>query len=413
MIQILKRRFIITAMIAITLLLAVLLSIINIANYWFADTESDKILNIISDPQPHFPPHRPPSDSSDTDGRRIFSPPPNENTRLSAIQFTVETDAVGSIPDIDLSRISTISEKEAEAVYKEALSENSEYGKIDSFKYKRIVAPNGRTKYIFLDTTTQRHFVLRVLAFSLLAGLFVWLIMLLIVILLSHRAIAPIAKNIEKQKQFVTDAGHEIKTPLAIILANTEAMELHNGESKWSRNIKSQVSRLNGLMQNLLTLSKSDEGNIDVPKAEFDLSQLLTEVFDMFKEPASQRSLTFDVSIPDEVSVFSNKEHISRIISILLDNSVKYTKERSTVGIELQKTEKHVEISIKNECEALPSCEPEKLFDRFYREDSARTQKSGGYGIGLSAARALTMLCGGSLNAKYHKATTIIFTLRI
>ena len=409
----LKRRFIITAMIAITLLLTVLLGIINVANYWSADAESEKILNILSDPQPHFPPHRPSSDSQKSEGSRIFSPPPNENTRLSAIQFTVEISDDENEPVIDLSRISTISERDAMSLYKKALSENAESGKIDSFKYKRVNMPDGKTKYVFLDTTTQIHFVLRVLAFSLLAGLFVWFIMLLIVILLSRKAIAPIAKNFEKQKQFVTDAGHEIKTPLAIILANTEALELHNGENKWSKNIKSQVSRLNGLMQNLLTLSKSDEGNVDVPKAEFNLSQLLTETADMFKEPAAQRSLTFDCTIPDEISVFSNKEHISRIISILLDNSVKYAKANSVVGIKLHKAEKHAEISVKNECENLPSCDPEKLFDRFYREDSARTQKSGGYGIGLSAARALITLCGGNISAKYAEPNSIVFKIII
>ncbi len=413
MTKVLKRRFIITAMIAITLLLTVLLGIINVANYWFADTESDRILHILSEPQPHFSPRRSPSDSSKRDDNRIFSPPPNGNARLSAIQFTVETSNDGSAPDIDLSRISTLSETEAKSLFKKALSENSDYGKIDSFKYKRVAMPDGKTKYVFLDTTTQSHFVLRVLAFSLLAGLFVWLIMLLIVILLSRRAIAPIAKNLEKQKQFVTDAGHEIKTPLAIILANTEAMELHNGETKWSKNIKSQVSRLNGLMQNLLTLSKSDEGNVDVPKAEFNLSQVLTEVSDMFKESAAQRALTLECNIPDGISIFSNKEYISRIISILLDNSVKYAKEGSVVGIKLHKTERHTEISVKNECEYLPSCEPEKLFDRFYREDSARTQKSGGYGIGLSAARALATLCGGNLTAKFDSKNAIIFTLKI
>lgn len=405
----LKRRFIITAMIAITLLLIVLLGIINIANYWVADFESDKILDILSEPQPHFPPKKAPSPQKSD---RFFSPPQNGNERLSAIQFTVETDVSESSPDIDLSRISTISEDEANSIYQKALSENSDCGKVDSFKYKRTQTTDGKTRYVFLDTTTQRHFLLRVLAFSLLAGLFVWSIMLLIVILLSKRAIEPIAKNIEKQKQFVTDAGHEIKTPLAIILANAEALELRSGESKWSKNIKDQVSRLDGLMKNLLTLSKSDEANGDFPKAEFDLSLILNETIHMFKEPARLRELTIERNISESISIFSNKEHISRILSILLDNAVKYAKSGTAIKISLTQTEKNTEVSVKNECELLPACEPEKLFDRFYRENSARTQKSGGYGIGLSAARALANLCSASLSASYENDTGITFTIK-
>ncbi len=413
MIKSLKKRFVVTAMLAITLLLVVLLGIINIANALYADAESDKLLSILSEP-PGMPHHRIPQNTPRPDHNRKFLTPPemSDNARLAAIHFTVKQSSNKSDCEVDLSRISTVSEDEAKALFKKALSENSDSGKIDTFKYKKVFADDGEISYIFLDTTTQKHMVLRVLVFSCLAGVTVWLIMLLIVILLSHRAIHPMAKNIEKQKQFVTDAGHEIKTPLAIILANTEALELHTGENRWSNNIKEQISRLNGLMQNLLTLAKSDEGNMNVPASFFSLTQLLNESVDMFREPASLRKLSFDCSITDNVSITSNREHIMRIISILLDNAVKYAKQGSTVNVSLSKTEKSREISIENECETLPACEPEKLFDRFYREDSARTQKSGGYGIGLSAAQALAVLCEASLSAKYEAKNTIIFSLK-
>ncbi|MBE6911540.1 MAG: HAMP domain-containing histidine kinase [Ruminococcaceae bacterium] len=412
MIKSLKKRFVVTAMLAITLLLVVLLGIINIANALYADAESDKLLSILSEP-PGMPHHRIPQNTPRPDHNRKFLTPPemSDNARLAAIHFTVKQSSNNSDCEVDLSRISTVSEDEAKALFKKALSENSDSGKIDTFKYKKVFADDGEISYIFLDTTTQKHMVLRVLVFSCLAGVTVWLIMLLIVILLSRRAIHPMAKNIEKQKQFVTDAGHEIKTPLAIILANTEALELHTGESRWSNNIKEQISRLNGLMQNLLTLAKSDEGNINVPASFFSLTQLLNESVDMFREPASLRKISFDCGITDNVFITSNRENIMRIISILLDNAVKYAKQGSTVNVSLNQTEKSREISIENECETLPACEPEKLFDRFYREDSARTQKSGGYGIGLSAAQALVSLCGGTLQAKYEGSNSIIFKI--
>ena len=247
----------------------------------------------------------------------------------------------------------------------------------------------------------------------MLAGFAVWALMLLVVILLSRQAILPIARNIEKQKQFVTDAGHEIKTPLAIILANTEAMELRNGENKWSRNIKAQVSRLDGLMKDLLTLARSDEAHIDLPKEEVNMSLLLSDCTDMFIESAALRGVSFESDIPENITLTSHKEYLIRIISTLLDNAVKYAKPESTVAIHLAQHEKTTELCIRNTCEALPACDPEKLFDRFYREDTARTQKNGGYGIGLSAARAMISLLGGSIGAKYEGTDSIVFIAKL
>jgi len=210
--------------------------------------------------------------------------------------------------------------------------------------------------------------------------------MLILVIFLSKKAIKPIAENIERQKQFVTDAGHEIKTPLAIILANTDALELHNGENKWSKNIRAQTIRLSGLMQNLLTLAKIDESNIDATKESFSLNEIIDRTSDMFQEMLIPKNLILQKYYSADVIICANKELITRLVSILLDNAVKYSPCDSIIQIELYKNDKTINLVVANKCDSLPDCPPEKLFDRFYRGDSARTQKGGGYGIGLSAA---------------------------
>ena len=231
--------------------------------------------------------------------------------------------------------------------------------------------------------------MVRVLALSLGVGLLCWLLMLLLVILLSRRAIYPIAQSIERQKQFVTNAGHEIKTPLAIIAANTEAMELYQGESKWSKNIHTQVQRLNTLMQQLLQLSRMEEGGTEKVAAEFSFSALLAEAIRPFQEPLALRGVVLTVDIQPDVQLYADKDAILQLISILLDNAVKYSKDGGQVVVLLQKTERHPVLQIKNTCVALPDTAPERLFDRFYRGDAARTQKNGGYGIGLSMAQAI------------------------
>ena len=156
-------------------------------------------------------------------------------------------------------------------------------------------------------------------------GLICWGFMLILVIILSKKAICPIAENIEKQKQFVTNAGHEIKTPLAIISANTEAMELYNGENKWTKNIKKQVDRLNGLMKNLLLLAKMEESKIVYQK--FSLSEMASEISESFFEPISLKNIAFETKIQPDIILNANSEHIRQLFSILLDNAVKYTDE--------------------------------------------------------------------------------------
>lgn len=404
MIKTLKKRFIVTAMSAISILLIILLGIINIANAWYLDRESDRVLDMLSAVETFS--HRKPPPKS----RPFFSPPHEENSRMSALYFTVKENAGDT--SVDLSRISSITEQEARILASKAEKKQTESGKISNFKF-RLVRDSANKAYVFLDTTTQRYAILRIAALSLLAGFLTWLLMLLFVILLSKRAINPIAENMERQKQFVTDAGHEIKTPLAIILANTEAMELRSGETKWSKNIKEQISRLDRLMRDLLALAKSDEAQTKPPFEEINLSDMLSSCIEMFLEPAALSEIEIERNFEDGIKLITNKEGITRIISTLLDNAVKYATSKSKISVSLSQTDKATKLSIQNECTEIPDCSPERLFDRFYRGDSARTQKSGGFGIGLSAARATASLLGGELSARYENNNSIVFTLKI
>ena len=172
--------------------------------------------------------------------------------------------------------------------------------------------------------------------------------MLLLVVLLSRKAIRPIAENIQKQRQFVTDAGHEIKVPLAIILANTDAMELHNGENKWSKNIRNQVIRLNGLMQNLLTLARADEEKKMVSCETFSLSDLMENSIAYFEEPMRMKHLEIQKNIDSNTMIYAGKQQFSNLVSILMDNAVKYSAADGVIEIRLINNSKHVELQIEN-----------------------------------------------------------------
>lgn len=424
-------------MVAISVLLIIMVGAINVANIWMNASQAEQRLGMLLDNELRMHQNtinmeetRPEMTKPDTINIEetrsfsnrplgIFHRPIDEDTAMSLRFFTAQANAEGKVIRLDVSRISSVTEDEAKRFASEVFGQQHTAGYTHSFKYGVETLENGGNPEasggkvaVFLDISAQRQSVLMVLVSSaaiLIAG---WLLMLLLVIRLSRRAILPIAKNIERQKQFVTDAGHEIKTPLAIIQANVDAMELINGENKYSKNIRAQALRLSGLMQNLLTLARMEETDRKLPVSDLSVSKLAEETLEPFYESAALRGIQIESEIQPQVHMSGNREQLQRLMSILLDNAVKYTDTDGRITVSLQKKEKSVIFQVKNTCEELPRVEPDKLFDRFYRADSARTQKSGGYGIGLSAARAIVAAQKGSIRARYEDERTIAFTVR-
>lgn len=257
-----------------------------------------------------------------------------------------------------------------------------------------------------------RHRILSMVALSTGGVVLCWLGMLALVVVLSRRAIRPVAESIVRQKEFVTNAGHELKTPLAIIRANTEAMELRQGETNWSRNIKEQTVRLNGLMENLLLLARMDEFAAQPPAERVDLSLLAQETLCSFREGAALRGILLEGDLQPGVLVRSDRSHMSQLLSILLDNAVKYTEPEGRIGMTLCQEGQRVLLRVSNGPARLTG-DPSRLFERFYRGDPARTQKTGGSGIGLSAARAITDTWQGTIRAGMEGEDTVVFTVSL
>ncbi len=409
MIRTLQKKFVMTAMAAITVLIVFMLGAINIANMVIVGGQIDRTLRVVAEheggsgllPQP------------DTGMPRPFMDPPKNDydTFMSSNFFVVRFDRSGAVLSVDVSRTSAVTEAEAEEMACRIYESGDESGRTGRFRYLLGESRSGRgSALVFLDTSVENLSYLRVLLLSGAAGLACWGVMLLLVIFLSRRAIRPIVENMEKQKQFVTNAGHEIKTPLAIIQSNTEALELFQGESKWSRNIKDQTLRLSGLMGNLLALARMDEGTGQAHPADVDLTGLTEAALRGFAQPMEARGLTLRADIQADVVLRADLAQMEQLLSLLLDNAVKYADQGGTVWVSLARLEKKVRLSVQNTCETLPQVPPEKLFDRFYRADAARTQKNGGYGIGLAVARSIAQANGGTLRAEYLPPDRVDFT---
>ena len=454
MIRTLKRRFIVAAMIAVTVLLVALLGAVNAVNAWTTSQETGRLLeNLVqmeaqgrpgfregegppAFPEEERPPVRPdeepeqgggPTNESAEAGaeaseawelreegprRGFMMDALTEDDRLSAVYFTVRVGSDGTAA-ADVSRISSVTEAEAAALAERARAAGKTEGRLESFRYASAVNREGETVWVFLENSSRRNAVLRVAELSALAGVGGWLLMLGLVVLLAKRTIAPIAENMERQRQFVTDAGHELKTPLAIIQANTEAMELIAGENKWSRNIKAQTQRLTELTRNLLTLARAEELPAQGSFAPLDLSALVEKTAQMFQTPMERKQLRLEAELEPGISVRGSETQLGNLCSILLDNAVKYATPGSALKLRLKAGEKTCTLRLENRCERLPDCPPDRLFDRFYRGDAARTQSSGGFGIGLSAAQVITLQHRGRLEAEYPAEDRVAFTVTL
>jgi two-component system sensor histidine kinase CiaH len=435
MVKQLQKKFIISAMLAVTILLVVLIGGINVFNYLTTSNDNDRLMEMLcysfetstkwnadttdntqspqsingtqkntaadisgSQNNPDFPPQdngtKPPDDKKNNGFGRH-----DKNAVDSARYAAVAIDKNGNIIRTDVTHISSLTEDEVTAITEALKNTASGTGTYSGFLYRISETKRAEGKVIILlDNGMQISSFFTVLFISVGAGIFGWLLMLLLVILLSKKTIAPVARSIEKQKQFVTNAGHEIKTPLAIILANTDAMELHNGENKWSKNIRAQTLKLSGLMQNLLMLAKMDESSAKLPMCSFDISTAAEDTVNAFIEPAALKGVMIEQDIQKGLQLNGNRDSIVQLMTVLLDNAVKYTESGGMIRAKLSGNDKNIALSIANTCE--PIDHPEKLFDRFYRGDSARTQKNGGYGIGLSVAQAIAELHKGTITAE-------------
>ena len=398
----LRKKFILFAMSAVTILLVVLIGTINGISWIILDRQSDAKLRTLVNADGVFP-------RMEFRQPRPFAPPLDMDTVKSARFFMVHTDQDGTVVDVNIDQISSVDLEKA-SQYAGQIHDRS--GKIDGYKYE--VKPFGTGRLIFfMDTSGQFAIFIMVLRISSAIALVCWLAMLLFVVLLSGRVVRPILAGMEKQKQFITNAGHELKTPLAIIQANNDAATLIHGETKHSRNIRLQTQRLNVLMTNLLTLARLDE-ETKLPTESVDVSGLFEGMLPAYEDMARDRQLTIDAEIQHGVFMRAHRDTFMQMISILLDNAVKYTPEGGTNRVCVKNESGRIWIAEENDCEIPLDTDPERLFERFYRGDGARTQNgtASGYGIGLSAARAIAETFGGKLKAEYPEAGKIRFIAR-
>lgn len=259
-----------------------------------------------------------------------------------------------------------------------------------------------------INASSDLYAVFNMLLISAVIGIAGFLLALLIIVLASGRAVKPIAESYARQRQFVTDAGHELKTPLTVISSSNELARIIYGDSEWFDSIDRQTGRMNGLVRSLITLAKMDEEQKPV-FTSFSLSDAVYDTAGSFKGLLHSQGKRLTLDIAENMEYTGDESRIRQMVSILMDNAAKYCDSQGTVSVRLSR-DKRIRLTVLNDFAAVDNCELDKLFERFYRADKARTP-DGSYGLGLSIAKSVVELHKGEIRAKAPDHGHILFEI--
>ena len=377
-----------------TVMLA-LLGCVNIWSYWNTIAQLDHTLTVLyeagkSESGPVFQGGEPPRGNDFP-----FSGEAPYMIRFFAVRYSES----GELLDINQDYIASVSESEALSFAGRVLEGGKEHGFYGSYRYF-VKTAERETTVIFLNAERELHAVRGLLVNTLLIAAISLVIVFLLVLLLAKRAVAPYMRNLEMQKQFITNAGHELKTPLTAISTSADVLAMEHGDNEWVQNIQVQSGRLARLITNLITLSRLDEERPALEKSEFSLSDALWETADSFLPLMRARGKAYSQSIGDGLAVNSNRAAVQQMASILLDNAVKHSPPGAKISLKAFRKGRRIAIEVSNTCEELARPELKHLFDRFYRMDQSHSETASGSGIGLSVAKATAEALGGKIHAE-------------
>ncbi len=404
MLKKLKDRFILSAMSALGIVMLTLVVGINAINYSATVNRQDEMLAGIMEYEQmkdSRPSGDPPmiSDMPWADG-----PEADFTTRFFIVHCSVE----GQIQDVFHEHVSSVDQNVIRQEVKKILSGNRERGYWNDYRYMVKKEESGYA-VVFLNVYREQRFIKSLFWISVVTAMISLNIVFGLTVFFSGRAIRPYLKNIERQKQFITDAGHELKTPITSISTSADilAMELEGNE--WVENIRKQAARMTRLVSDLVALSRLDEEMPFPRKTEFSVSDAVWETAEAFASLARAGGKSYTQYIEENLTLTGDRAAIQRLLSILLDNAIRYSAEKGEISLEVCRRHRRICMEVSNTCEPLDIPDLNRLFDRFYRPDESRSSSVGGTGIGLSMAKAITETHGGKIMVENSDRKKIVF----
>lgn len=311
--------------------------------------------------------------------------------------FSVWIGTNGSALGLNVGNNSPVSTERAWNYAQQALLNGPERGWVDGYRYSIGHTPQG-VLVVFVNGEATMESTNQLLMIALAVFLLSWALITALVTALSKRAIAPAAEGFERQRQFVTDANHELKTPLTLMLSNLDIIELENGPSEWIDDTRAEGQRMARLVNQLVALSRMDENDANLKSEPVDLSGLARDAANEFASLATERGKHLESHIDPDVSCSGDGEQLRRLVAVLLDNAVKYCDTGGTIEVRLQSARRRPQFIVENTYAEVNSVEFGRLFDRFYRSDAARGS-SDSFGVGLSLAQGIAQQHHGEIEA--------------
>ena len=304
---------------------------------------------------------------------------------------------------------------ELTAILQDCLSQDQREGTITAYHLRYLRQDNGLYEKLgFVDMSMEQAVVRKTMGSYLLIALASLLLLLGVSILLSRWATRPVEKAWTQQRQFLSDASHELKTPLTVILSNAELLEqaqLSDKPARWTDNILSEAGRMRSLVEEMLTLARADNMVRTAVLTEVSLSDIAADCALAFEPVAFEAGKSLDYTLAENITVLGDGEKLRQLISVLLDNAIKYGADGGTVTLSLEKTDRHAKLTVSNPGDPIPPEQLGHLFERFYRADDSRGEKSG-FGLGLSIAQTIAAEHKGTLKAESDLASTrFIYTM--
>ena len=392
MIKKLKIKFIVLGTSVLFALLAAIVFAMNLVNYRSMINEADGIISLISENNGAFPDNFQPSN--------MVSIRISTETAYESRFFSIAFDKNGNITNVNTNQIMSVDSGTAVKYGYKIYESGSKNGFLGIYRYV-VTQDHDNTIVTFLDCDRRLSYYNNFLSTSLIMAAIGLGAGFLIIFIFSGRIVRPVAESYKKQKQFITDAGHEIKTPLAIINANVDLLEMESDEENESLvDIRNQVERLRILTDDLIMLSKIEEGGQIMNMAKFSLSDTVNESADSFYALAESQNKNIVCNIAPDICICGDKKYILQLNNILIENAIKYSSPSTDITVSLTKNGKYAELSIHNFTETeVDGSKLNSIFDRFYRTDSSRNSETGGYGIGLSVAKGIVSSHGGKISA--------------
>ncbi|MCD8382199.1 MAG: HAMP domain-containing histidine kinase [Clostridiales bacterium] len=417
MIRKLRVKFIAMSMLSLLAVLLAIMGSVNLVNYREIVEDADVVLDILADNNGEFPRQGDlkqgdgigsPSDSIQGELREMSPELPYES-RYFSVQFNSE----GEVETVDTGKIAAVDTAAAIEYAREAMSRSAERGFISSYRYAVTSDENG-TLVTFLDCGRNLSTFYTFLKASCAISAMGMAAVLLLMILFSGRIIRPVAESYDKQRRFITDAGHELKTPLTIIDADAEVLEMDIGENEWLQDIRRQTGRLAELTGALIALARMEEGEERFQMIDFPISDVVGETAQSFQALAKTQNKRFESRIQPMLTLHGDENAIRQLTGILLDNALKYSPEGGEIALTLEQSGRNLRLMVRNTAEGVTQESLEHIFDRFYRGDPSRSSdRVEGHGIGLSIAQMIVNAHRGKIVATLQDGNALLITVTL